>query len=105
MNQFELERITYLGGRKEEVDFRTANVSIDNYLDWKITINGTTDQYEVFIEIMKRNEQPVFELLTASGEVFQGRTKIIKMIPDILHTEIELFGIGKLNGYKIKSVQ
>ncbi|KEK24017.1 hypothetical protein [Bacillus gaemokensis] len=105
MAQFELEKITYLGERKEEIDFRVAYVSIDNYLDWKVIVRGTTDQDMIFIEIMKKNEQPMFEFITTEGEVLQGRTKIVKFIPQLSDTEIDLFGIGKLNGYEVKSVQ
>ncbi|MEH7460397.1 hypothetical protein CON65_16370 [Bacillus pseudomycoides] len=105
MAQFELEKVTYLGERKEEIDFHVAYVSIDNYLDWKVIIRGTTDQNKIFIEIMKKNEQPVFELITTEGETLQGRTKIVRFIHKLIDTEIDLFGIGKLNGYEIRSVQ
>ncbi|MBC6972575.1 hypothetical protein H9I32_09230 [Bacillus sp. Xin] len=105
MAQFEVEQITYLGERKEEIDFRIAYVRIDDYLDWEVIIRGTTDKYILFIETMKKNEQPLFEFITTEGEVFQGRTKIMKFIPKLTDTEIDLFGIGKLNGYEIKSVQ
>ncbi|MEN1936030.1 hypothetical protein AAIE21_10520 [Paenibacillus sp. 102] len=105
MAQFEVEKITYLGEKKEDIDFRIAYVRIDDYLDWKVIIRGTTDKDTIFIETMKKNEQPVFELITTEGEVFQGRTKLVKFTPKLTDTEIELFGIGKLNGYEIKSVQ
>ncbi|MEY8347268.1 hypothetical protein AALF16_02960 [Bacillus cereus] len=104
MAQFEVEKITYLGKRKEEIDFRIAYVRIDDYLDWEVIVRGTTDKVALFVEIMKKNEQPVFEFITTEGDVFQGRTKIVKFIPKLIDTEIDLFGIGKLNGYEIKSV-
>ncbi|WP_426980885.1 hypothetical protein [Bacillus pseudomycoides] len=105
MAQFEVGKITYLGERKEEIDFRIAYVRINDYLDWEVIIRGTTDKDTIFIEIMKKNEQPVLEFITTEGEVLQGRTKIVKFIPKLIDTEIDLFGIGKLNGYEIKSVQ
>ncbi|MDZ5609023.1 hypothetical protein U2I54_18630 [Bacillus pseudomycoides] len=105
MTQFEVEKITYLGKEKEEIDFRIAYVRIDDYLDWEVIIRGTTDKGAIFVEIMKKNEQPEFEFITTEGEVLQGRTKIVKFIPKLTDTEIDLFGIGKLNGYEIKSVQ
>ncbi|PFK42849.1 hypothetical protein COI93_11115 [Bacillus cereus] len=104
MAQFEVEKITYLGKRKEEIDFQIAYVRIDDYLDWEVIVRGTTDKVAFFVEIMKKNEQPIFEFITTEGDVFQGRTKIVKFIPKLIDTEIDLFGIGKLNGYEIKSV-
>ncbi|PEY37207.1 hypothetical protein CN354_13490 [Bacillus cereus] len=104
MAQFEVGKITYLGKRKEEIDFRIAYVRIDDYLDWEVIIRGTTDKGALFVETMKKNEQPVFEFITTEGDVFQGRTKIVKFIQKLIDTEIDLFGIGKLNGYEIKSV-
>ncbi|MDM5188558.1 hypothetical protein QUF99_14905 [Bacillus sp. DX4.1] len=105
MAQFELEKITYLGDMKEEIEFSVAYVRIDNYLDWEVIIRGFNSKDQLFIEIMKRNEQPKFEFLTTGGEVLQGTAKIVKFTPSLVDTEVDLSGIGKLNGYEALSIQ